>query len=418
MKIVNVLTSPGLTGFYADDQEAIRQNAAHDGFVYAGTPRSPGFTSVRQKGEAVSVLLLLDDSQVAYGDCCTVQYPGVGGRDPVFKADEFIAFIEAHLTERLEGRRLVHFRPLAEEFDSTLWEGKLLHSAMRYGLTQALLDAVAKAQKRTMAEVVAEEYGLPLVPQAVPIFTQSGDERHLNVEKMILKRADVLPHGLFNNVKEKLGENGEGLLEFLRWIKKRARQLAGEGYNPTLHFDVYGTIGLAFKGDLERMADYLGTLQDAADPWELHIECPMIADSKEGQIQAMRAFREVLRRKGIPTLIVADEWCNTPQDIADFIDNDAVDMVQIKTPGLGGVNNTIESVLYTKSKGARAYLGGTCNETDRSSQVTVHIAIATQPDQILAKPGMGVDEGLMVIYNEMQRTLALLRNKLAAKGAA
>nr|WP_315988364.1 hypothetical protein [Desulforamulus aquiferis] len=37
-------------------------------------------------------------------------------------------------------------------------------------------------------------------------------------------------------------------------------------------------------------------------------------------------------------------------------------------------------------------MGGTCNETDRSAQVCVHIGIATQPDQMLAKPGMGVDE--------------------------
>ena len=32
--------------------------------------------------------------------------------------------------------------------------------------------------------------------------------------------------------------------------------------------------------------------------------------------------------------------------------------------------------------------------------------MATQPDQILAKPGMGVDEGYMIVYNEMQRVLA------------
>jgi len=30
-----------------------------------------------------------------------------------------------------------------------------------------------------------------------------------------------------------------------------------------------------------------------------------------------------------------------------------------------------------------------------------------KPDQILAKPGMGVDEGVMIVYNEMQRILAL-----------
>ncbi len=88
-------------------------------------------------------------------------------------------------------------------------------------------------------------------------------------------------------------------------------------------------------------------------------------------------------------------------------------MVQIKTPDLGGINNTIEAVLYCKAKGIGAYQGGTCNETDRSAQVCVHCAMATRPDQILAKPGMGVDEGYMIVYNEMQRILAYENAKKA-----
>jgi methylaspartate ammonia-lyase len=357
------------------------------------------------------VLLLLEDGQLAYGDCCTVQYPGVGGRDPVFMAQEFIELIRNHLVDRLVGRELDSFRSLAEEFDTLLWQGGRLHSAIRYGLSQAFLDAVAKARHKTMAEVIAEEYDIPLVARPVPIFAQSGDQRFRNADKMILKRVDVLPHGLINTVRTKLGAEGELLLDFIKWLKKRVRQLAGPDYNPVLHFDVYGTIGLAFKGDTERMADYLGVLEKAAAPWELHIECPLIADSKENQILGMKALRDALRRKGIGILVVVDEWCNTPEDIADFIRNDSVDMVQIKTPGLGGINNSIEAVLYTKRSGVKAYLGGTCNETDRSAQVSVHVAIATQPEQMLAKPGMGVDEGLMVVYNEMQRTLALLQHR-------
>ena len=39
--------------------------------------------------------------------------------------------------------------------------------------------------------------------------------------------------------------------------------------------------------------------------------------------------------------------------------------------------------------------------------------MATRPDQILAKPGMGVDEGYMIVYNEMQRILALRKAKAA-----
>jgi methylaspartate ammonia-lyase len=33
--------------------------------------------------------------------------------------------------------------------------------------------------------------------------------------------------------------------------------------------------------------------------------------------------------------------------------------------------------------------------------------MATHADQILAKPGMGVDEGLSIVTNEMARTLRL-----------
>ena len=41
--------------------------------------------------------------------------------------------------------------------------------------------------------------------------------------------------------------------------------------------------------------------------------------------------------------------------------------------------------------------------------------MAVQPDQILAKPGMGVDEGYMIVYNEMQRILAVRSALKASK---
>ncbi len=82
-------------------------------------------------------------------------------------------------------------------------------------------------------------------------------------------------------------------------------------------------------------------------------------------------------------------------------------MVQIKTPNLGGINNTNEAVLYCKEKGIGAYQGGTCNETDRSAQACMHCAMATQPVQILAKPGMGVDE---CYIDELYLSLLLIKS--------
>ncbi|HWR39667.1 MAG TPA: methylaspartate ammonia-lyase [Patescibacteria group bacterium] len=416
MKIVDVVCSKGRTGFYFDDQRAIKANAGHDGFTYVGDPLTPGFKAIRQAGEAVSVMIVLEDGQVAYGDCAAVQYSGAGGRDPLFLADEFIPVIETMIKPRLQGRELNSFKTLAEEIDSLTdaKTGKQIHTALRYGVTQAILDAVAKARHLMMCEIIAEEYGTQVSDKEIPIFTQSGDDRYNNADKMIIKHAEVLPHGLINNVKEKLGDKGERLLEYVEWLKNRVMKLRTDAdYLPVLHIDVYGTFGMAFGLDPENMVEYFRALEKAAAPLELRIEGPMDVEDRDKQIDALAVLTRRLHEENINVEIVADEWCNTFEDIRLFADKKAGDMLQIKTPDLGGINNIIESVLYCKQRGVGAYQGGTCNETDRSAQVCVHIAMATQPVQMLAKPGMGVDEGYMIVYNEMQRILALRKARKA-----
>ena len=358
-------------------------------------------------------MLILEDGQIAFGDCAAVQYSGAGGRDPLFLAADFIPVIEEHVAPVLVGKELNSFRELAAEVEAIEIEGKRLHTAIRYGVTQAILDAVAKAEHRLMCEVVAEEYGLRPEYRRIPIFTQSGDNRYDNSDKMIMKGADVLPHALINNVDTKLGKDGHLLLDYIKWLRDRIIALRpSPDYTPVLHIDVYGTIGMAFGVDnYQGMADYIAKLEEAAKPFKLRIEGPMDAEEREAQMKALKNLTAEIDRRGIGVELVADEWCNTLEDIKYFADNKAGHMVQIKTPDLGGINNIAEAVLYCKEKGIGAYQGGTCNETDRSAQVCVNIAMAVQPDQILAKPGMGVDEGYMIVYNEMQRILAYMKAK-------
>ena len=410
MKIVDIVCSKGRTGFYFDDQRAIKGGAGHDGIFYVGAPVTEGFTSVRQAGESISVMIVLEDGQVAYGDCAAVQYSGAGGRDPLFLADDFIPVIEQYIKPELVGKEADDFRGLAAMMEAIQVDGKRLHTAIRYGVSQAILDAVAKATGRMMCEVVADEYGCSVSEKPIAIFTQSGDDRYNNADKMIIKGADVLPHALINNVKDKLGENGEKLAEYVAWLRDRILGMRlNESYMPVMHIDVYGTIGGAFGNhNYTKMADYIQELEQIAKPFHLRIEGPMDCDcDRETQLEALAALTKELDARGSSVELVADEWCNTLEDIKLFADHKAGHMVQIKTPDLGGVNNTIEAVLYCKEKGIGAYQGGTCNETDRSAQVCVHCAMATQPVQILAKPGMGVDEGYMIVNNEMQRILAL-----------
>lgn len=410
MKIIDVVCSAGRSGFYFDDQRAIKKGAAHDGMFYSGETVTEGFTSVRQAGESISVMIILEDGQIAYGDCAAVQYSGAGGRDPLFLAKDFIPLIDKYIKPELVGKEADNFRSLCEAMETITVDGKRLHTAIRYGVSQAILDAVAKATKRLMCEVVADEYGCTVSDSPIPIFTQSGDDRYLNADKMIIKGAPVLPHALINNVHDKLGEHGEKLLEYVKWLRDRIlSKRTDESYNPVFHLDLYGTIGAAF-GDFNfsAMADYIAKVEQAAKPFHVRIEGPMDCDSdRETQIKALSGLTAELDRRGIDVELVADEWCNTLEDIKLFADNKAGHMIQIKTPDLGGINNTIEAGLYCKEKGVGAYQGGTCNETDRSAQVCVHCAMATQPVQILAKPGMGVDEGFMIAYNEMSRIIAV-----------
>ena len=418
MKIIDVVCSAGRTGFYFDDQRAIKSGAAHDGIFYMGEPVTSGFRAVRQAGESISVMLVLEDGQIAFGDCAAVQYSGAGGRDPLFLAEEFIPVIDKYIKPQLVGREADDFRGLCAMMEAIQVEGKRLHTAIRYGVSQAILDAVAKATGRLMCEVVADEYGCTVSETPIDIFTQSGDDRYDNADKMILKGAQVLPHALINNIDTKLGRNGEKLEEYVAWLRDRILTHRNcEDYLPVFHIDVYGTIGAAFGNDnCKAMADYIEKLGKIAKPFHLRIEGPMDCDvDVPTQMKALAALTAELDARGCDVELVADEWCNTLEDIKLFADNKAGHMVQIKTPDLGGINNTIEAVLYCKEKGIGAYQGGTCNETDRSAQVCVHCAMATQPAQILAKPGMGVDEGYMIVHNEMNRIIAMRKAKKAAK---
>ena len=418
MKIVDIVCSAGRTGFYFDDQRAIKQGAGHDGVFYVGSPVTEGFTSVRQAGESISVMIVLEDGQIAFGDCAAVQYSGAGGRDPLFLAKDFIPVIDKYIKPELVGKEANDFRGLCAMMEAIQVDGKRLHTAIRYGLSQAILDAVAKATGRLMCEVVADEYGCEVSEEPIAIFTQSGDDRYDNADKMIIKGAQVLPHALINHVEEKLGKNGEKLADYVAWLRDRIlANRTDESYQPIFHIDVYGTIGAAFgNNNYKAMADYIEKLGEIAKPFHLRIEGPMDCDcDRETQVVALAGLTAELDARGCDVELVADEWCNTLEDIKVFADRKAGHMVQIKTPDLGGVNNTIEAVLYCKEKGIGAYQGGTCNETDRSAQVCVHCAMATKPVQILAKPGMGVDEGYMIVYNEMNRIIALRQAKKALK---
>lgn len=219
--IAEVLAVPVQAAFFADDQAAIRAGAPRNGFTYGGRPRTAGFGRVRQPADAVSVLLRLSDGRLAHGDCAAVQYVGVGGRNGIFHARDGLQAIRQIVRPFLLGRPITTFRALDRSLDELPGREVPLHTAILYGVSQALLDAVAQCRRCTIAEVVRDEYATEASLRPVPMFAQCGDDRFDNVDKMILRRAAALPHGLVNNVARLVGADGEIFAQYLQWVRDR-----------------------------------------------------------------------------------------------------------------------------------------------------------------------------------------------------
>jgi len=411
MKIHDIVCSVGRSGFMNKDLAAIKGGARPNGSIYDGEPVLPGFKRITQPGTVISVMLILEDGSVAFGDCADVILTGFAGRDPLFRQEDHIDFLRSEMREMLVGSDLGSFRPLAEKVDAMMREGKRLHTAIRYGVTQALLDGVAVASRRTMAEVVAAEYGSEVSRQPIPILASINKEDPGPLDRMILKQIALLPHASFQLVERDIGLSGEKLVNYARYLAKRILEIRDPGYEPRIHLDVYGTLGELFGDDLERLTDYIGTVAEAASPFEVLLESPIIARTQDAHIETFIKLRDMIRRKGIRVGLIADEWCNTLEDIRLFAKAKASDYVQIKTPDLGGINNSIEAVLACRENGMGCCLGGTANETDKSARITTNIALATRPDFMMSKPGLGGDEAIMIQTNEMARTLALIENR-------
>jgi methylaspartate ammonia-lyase len=243
----------------------------------------------------------------------------------------------------------------------------------------------------------------------VPILVSSTTNDWKQLDQRILKRVDLLPHSSFTHVERDVGLRGEKLLEYARGVVARIAEIGEPDYHLTLHLDVYGTLGGLFNNQVEPIVAYLGELKAAVGTHDLMIEAPVIMETREAQIDIYRALCAARARVGCPTQVIVDEWCNTLDDVRAFSDAGAGHLLQVKTPDLGGINNAIEAVLYARAKGLGVSLGGSLNETDQSSRITAHIALASKPTYMYAKPGAGGDAGLMIQTNEMLRTLALLQ---------
>src|SRR5262249_50387533 len=161
--------------------------AQPDGFLFHGKAISPGFKKIVEPASIVSVMLELEDGQIAFGDCADVILAGVAGRDPAFRGEDHVGYLRSEIAPLLNGRDVATSGHNAGGSPPTRPAGKPLHTAVRYGLTQALLHASALSHRKTMAEIIAAEYGTSISKTPIPILASGHKDDPLQLDRTILK---------------------------------------------------------------------------------------------------------------------------------------------------------------------------------------------------------------------------------------
>jgi len=315
-KISQILTLPTAGAFYFEDLAALQGTRLPEQERYTAHPITPGFQAVREPAEALAVGVVLDDGSIGWGECAAVEFSPAAGRDPVFRSRTAQEEIKQNVIPQLLGRSIRDYRDLAEKIEEIqitrteehlrprqkvgrkmsrrdllqapgrlLTDGpkiekitreRSLHTAISYGVSQALFSAAALEQGLLVTELICKEWGLPSPEQLVPVHAQCGANRFRGADKMIVRGVSSLPHALVDHIPEQLGKDAIELIRYTRWLKDRIIQLGKEGYTPTIHLDLHGGLGKIYDQDLGKILGTLHALEQAAHPYPLRIECPLI----------------------------------------------------------------------------------------------------------------------------------------------
>lgn len=397
--IEQIIALQGIGGYWVNDQLAVQQGAARDGFFFVGKPVLHGFNEIREPSHALLIVIRLADGQVAYGDCVTVLNAGYAGRPRPIRR-EWAPVVSARLGAAFNGKSFAELKEAFEEIDRVDFSDidDTLAVPVGYGVSQAFLNAASLAAHRPAARVLMDEFGAGSVERMPEIAGSAGGDWYNNVDKAIARRLAMFPQSAIQTAKE-----CTALPEYAAWIMKRLGELAPSTYRPDLHFDFHSALGRMFENRLEQVGEYLAGIVGACKGLKVYFEDPMLSSTTQEAIEQMGRIRGWLRSHSIECGLIADQWANGREPMEAFLKAGVADSIQIKMPDNGSLKTTIWALQQCRETGTLPYLGGSNNETDISSRASVHVGVALGAWRMLSKPGMGFDEGVMVMTNELQR---------------
>ena len=403
----------------------------------------PGLTGTAIPGQMLSVGLMVDNEHLFWGEC-------VGTAD--FQAEPATATVRQVVQPRLQGQPITSFKEIAtlltgltEKVTLTkttitptpppppgpsrrsLLRGQWtadppappqpitesyeverpVASAIGYGLSQALLVAVAWTQNKSVIQVLGDEYGLDQPQTAVPLHAEINPNIPLSIPTITNSPIASIGYSISGtNPIVELGQDGEVLQRFARQLKEELIKTA-DPQSLAFYFNVRGGYGVLREDKLGQILGMLYGLEKAAEPFLVRVEDPFILDDRDEQIKKMANLKSYLRTRRMKLQLVAHAGIQSAADAQAFVERKAAHMLVIDLPQMGSLAESITAVLAAQQQGIGVLLGGSPDETQLAAQSSLHLALALQPTLLLAKPGRLGDTGIATAYNEMNRLLTI-----------
>lgn len=279
---------------------------------------------------------------------------------------------------------------------------RIIHPAIRLGVSQALLAAIAQSRGLTVAEALIETYGRPpaMIQPPVQLALRRGESFQLRPELGALS----LSVGEGEPALE-LGADAERLQRLVRQFQERLTAANPGDSQPTIHLELNGSLGRLYGNGVGKTLGALYGLERAAAPCRLRVSDPFLLADRADQIKQLSQLQDHLRLRRMEVDLAARAYVDGPEAVTAFLTGGAGRLVHLSMASLGTIHQTVQSLRACREQGGQALLAGA------PAEMLAQVALVSQPDFVI----VGSDQAdLVAVLDEMARTQLWLAVKEAS----
>ena len=275
---------------------------------------------------------------------------------------------------------------------------RVLHPAIRFGVSQALVRAVAGETGRTPGQQLAFEWGWEGGKCIVPVELLLSDDAALPITGRITGFNFAVP---LPTTKEILGPGASIFENWTRHVNQQLKPHRSDTYNPVSVIDARGVLSDYFDNSSGKLLGCLYGLDLAAGPAELWVIDPVFKESGQEQVKAMQALARLCRRRKLQLKLAVGASIRHPGLLRELIESEAVHAVHIDLPTYGSLHQSMAAVTICREAGLPYTIGDSQLQEQASIELLADVAIACEPERVVTQESEVA--GLRRLYGAMSR---------------